>query len=175
MGPYRPYSPHHHSVDLESLFEVYVEAEQKYKKGRDGRVRYAVVHLSIIFLTKHHLSAYSCIWDLARGDVVWEKTDEFFYQDVVSVSTETVRTRIELSDEEKAKCKREGKPEGENYEEKEQFRLTTSAATGIKVSLPDRRLVRQLGEFVTSNVESNIRSIRKMLREKKMTSMDPTQ
>ena len=158
---------------MESLFEIFVEVEQKYKKGKDGRVRYSIVHLSIIFLTKHHLSAYSCIWDFARGEVVWEKSDEFFYQDVVSVSTETLRTKIESSDEEKAKRKKEGKPEGEHFEERERFRLTTSAATGIKVSLPERRLVKQLGDFVTSNVEGNIRSIRKMLREKKMSSMDP--
>ena len=35
--------------DLESVYEVFVEADQKLRKGRDGRVRYSIVHLSIIW------------------------------------------------------------------------------------------------------------------------------
>src|SRR6266568_7039694 len=64
-------------------------AEVGIKKGKDGIVRFMPIGVTVINFTAHQLTAYQFALDLTTGNPLSERTDEYFYRDVVSVSTQS--------------------------------------------------------------------------------------
>ena len=87
-----------------------------------------------------------------------ESTDEYFYKDVVSVSTKTKSKSVEI----------EGTG-AVQLDSAETFELTTSGGTSVEVTLKDPSLIKMMGagDIPTTRAEKAIQTVRKMLREKK--------
>lgn len=61
----------------------------QFRRGKDGRIRFSSHEVLITYLTDYHLAAFKCVIDLHDGGIQTETTQEYHYDDVVSVSTQT--------------------------------------------------------------------------------------
>lgn len=122
------------------------------KVGKDKFLRFGKIQAAVINFTQNQLLIYSCMVDITTGNTLKESTDEYFYRDVVSVSTKT----------------RDGQIGGVRVSSGEYFTLTTSGGTSVEVFLQSPEIGKQFGgEMPTTDAERAIQTIRKMLREKK--------
>lgn len=131
------------------------------KKGKDDVVRYNPVDVSILNFGEHQLIGYQTAYDRLTGNALQEATDEYFYKDVVSVSTKTDTTsRDVVVNKEKTRIQ---------LKNSEMFRLTTSGGTSIDVFLRDEALLQAIkgGSISTTQAEQAVQSVRRMLRDKK--------
>jgi len=133
-------------------------AKLMYRKGKDKQIRFTPIDLSIISFGQNQLMAYNCVFDFLTGNPLNESTDEYFYRDVVSVSTKTASKSY------KAKV---GKKVIQ-LDHSESFALTTKGGTSIEIILGDEKLAGELkGTISKTSAEAAIQSIRTMLRDKK--------
>ncbi len=147
-------------------------AEAALRRGKDDEVRFTPVGVTIIFLTADQLIGYQCALDLFTDNALSESTDEYFYQDVVSVSTE-----VESMTWEKDMLPRRGRrvlkglmKDGKlQFNAAEVFVLTTAGGTSIRVVLQDPKLIEMAGggRIPTHKGEKAIAVVRAMLRDKK--------
>jgi len=138
------------------------DAKFLYRRGKDNIIRFTPLDVSTILFGQDQLLAYNCSFVFAEGKYLNEGTDEYFYKDVVSVSTKSESRSVTFK----------GKPVQLNAAET--FVLTTSGGTSISILLRDPKLVEAMGikkirgdEIPTTGAEKAIQSIRTMLREKK--------
>jgi hypothetical protein len=138
-------------------------AEFHYKKGKDNIIRFTPTQATLIFFTQNQLVAYSCAYDSTTGKPLNESTEEYFYRDVVAVSTKTTSVGLNL-----------GKELGTiQATAAEEFTLTTSGGTSISVVLRDASLVQRLGggDLPTTRAENAVQNVRRMLRDKKAANV----
>jgi hypothetical protein len=134
------------------------------KTGKDGQIRYNPIDLSVLNFGQNQLLGYQCAYDRFTGNCLQETTDEYFYKDVVSVSTKTDTTSKDVV---------VGKKQVERVQLKnsEMFRLTTSGGTSIEVFIKDEGLLglksAKGGQLPTSQAEKAVATVRRMLRDKK--------
>lgn len=129
-----------------------------FRKGKDNVFRFSPVGANVINFTANQLISYSCALDISTGKPLNEGTDEYFYRDVVSVSTKTTSDTVTVNDKKI------------QFDAAETFQLTTSGGTSIEVVLSDAKLIEYMGgggEIPTTRAERAIQTVRKMLREKK--------
>lgn len=126
-----------------------------WRKGKDGIARFSVYRVTIIQLPKHHLSSYSCNFNLLKNAALNETMHEFHYKDVVSVSTREESTNYTL-------------PSGMKLVSAQEFRISVSSGEHISVIVGSEKL-KQItnAEIPTTSVEKAIQTIRTLLREKK--------
>jgi len=129
-----------------------------YRKGEDNVLRFNPINLTVLHLTQHQLIAYQCCVDLLTGNLLNESTEEFFYKDIVSVTTKTESQTYDTTSFGRIQLN-----------EAETFILTTSGGTSIKATLRDPTLTQLMGGGVvpSTNADRATQAIRKMLREKK--------
>lgn len=134
-------------------------AEVHHKKGDDKILRYTPLNVTILNYTANQLLSYTCVFDMTTGKALNETTDEFFYKDIVSVSTKTESKTFVTDD----------KKETLQLNAAEMFYLKTAGGNGIEVVLSDPTLAKEMGdgEFDKSGADKMLQSIRRMLREKK--------
>jgi hypothetical protein len=135
-------------------------AEFLFKRGKDNILRFSPINVTVINMTENQLVCYTASLDLTTGNFLNESTDEYFYKDVVSVSTKTDSSTIEI----------ESTKEIMQLNSAETFELTTSGGTSIEVLLRAPKLIEYMGggDIPTTEAEVAIQAIRKMLREKKV-------
>ena len=129
------------------------------RTGRDGKVRFSSHEILIIYLTPYHLAAFKCVIDLHDGSVKTETTQEYHYDDVVSVSTYTDNTALNLY------------LEGQLRQAPTHERFAISVASGEQISVAigfagSLELDRN-STFEDTGAAAAIRVIRARLREKK--------
>lgn len=131
----------------------------KIKVGKDKQLRFTPVHITIINLLEHQLVSYQCLFDVLTGKALNEKTIEYFYKDIVSVSTETKSEKME---------------NGTQINDAESFMLVTSGGTSIKTTINSSTFVKTIGEISesdyyvpTTEIDAAVQTIRKFVREKK--------
>jgi len=135
-----------------------LSANVGYKKGKDGTWRFTPVGVTVLNFTANQLVCYTCSLDLETGNPLNESTDEYFYKDIVSVSTKTKSLAVKIGEA------------SVQLNSAETFELTTSGGTSIEVVLRDPSLIKHMGgggEIPTTRAEKAIQTVRKMLREKK--------
>ena len=135
--------------------------------GKDGNLRYNPVDLNILNFGQNQLCSYQCAYDRFTGKRLQETTDEYFYKDVVSVSTKTDTTLRHIN----VVGKKGTEPVV--LKESEMFRLTTSGGTSVEVFIQDQALLKlnstRGGQLPTSQAENAVMTVRRMLRDKKGT------
>lgn len=144
-------------------------------KGKDGIIRFTPIGVTVINFTQDQLVTYQCALDLTTGNTLSESTDEYFYRDVVSVSTQT-QSKSYTWDRVKIDPKSplatliiNGRLQ---FDTAETFVLTTSGGTSVEVVIRDIKLTQKMkGDIPDSIAEKAVQSVRKMLREKKAQSL----
>lgn len=109
------------------------------KKGNDGRWRSSNYEVTVLYFSERQVYSYDYRFSITDNERN-ESTDEFFYKDIVAVSTSS--DNITLSTNEAIT--------------REYFKLTTSGGTSIECSIWD------MGQ-----VEKSIKGMKQLLREKK--------
>jgi hypothetical protein len=144
--------------------------------GRDRKIRFTPLHTTVINFTQHQLVIYQCALDLTTGKALNEAVDEYFYQDIVSVTTQSQSwtfTKEDLGHPMLARCpgiKKSLDADGKlQLNSAETFVLTTSGATSVRVVLKDPILIESLGggEIPTERADQAVQAVRKMLRDRK--------
>lgn len=130
----------------------------EHKKGKDNIIRYNAINACILLFSENQMLYFNCCYDLLTEKASMVNTEEFFYKDIVSTSTDTIETTYE--DE-------EGKIQ--KLEVADCFRIRTSGGTAVEVVLTSPKLLEIWGGGVipTEYIEDAISKIRKVLREKK--------
>ena len=90
------------------------------KIGKDGRFRSSSFEGIVIFFAEQELHAYKYRASLIKRDEIGERTDVYFYRDVVSVSTRSYSTSVPVVGETKPRTLKT-----------EVFTLTTSGGTDV--------------------------------------------
>jgi hypothetical protein len=128
------------------------EEDRWIRKGKDKVIRYTPLSLTVLQFTERHLGVYRCVLNYVRAVQLDERTDEFFYQDVVSVATKRESHAYTLY--------------GEKVEEALHFSLAVSSGDRVTQTLP----IGEMEGFVTpvsTQAEHAVNNIRQMLRDKK--------
>lgn len=138
--------------------EDIAHAQRASRRGKDNVLRFTPINVTVLNFTAHQLVIYSCVLDVLTGNALNEGTDEYFYGDVVSVSTKTKNYGT---------VTRGGKTI--QIDAAEMFQLTTSGGISIEVFLRAPTIIQLMGhgEIPTTRAEAAIQAVRKMLREKK--------
>jgi hypothetical protein len=144
-------------------------------RGRDRKLRFTPVHATVINFTQHQLVLYQCALDLMSGKPLNECVDEYFYEDVVSVSTESKSLTLGTAELDPAVLTRwpgikDAMVDGHlQLNQAESFVLTTSGATSVRVVLRDPVLIATLGgeTLAIEPTDPAVQAVRQMLREMK--------
>lgn len=140
--------------------------------GKDGEIRFTPMGVTVINFGHDQLVAYQCALDLMTGNPLSESTDEYFYQDVVAVSTQSDSVSFdEAMLTRQARRFLKGMIENGKLQLKaaETFVLTTSGGTSLRVVLDDPQLAEMAGggRIPKTRAEKAIGKVRTMLRAKK--------
>lgn len=120
----------------------------------DGTLRFSCYQLVVVCLSAERIATYSASFNFLRNVFVNEKTIEFLYRDIVSVSTEEKSTNYNL-------------PDGKTLRRAQVFRLVVPG-DNIEVVINSLEIKELLGgEAILSDHDKSVRVIREMLREKK--------
>lgn len=68
------------------------------RSGKDGFLRCSVYTMLIIYLTRRHLAAYECDYNLINDLALNERTYEYYYRDTVGLLTEEVSSPVVTSE-----------------------------------------------------------------------------
>lgn len=120
-----------------------ISTQALYKLGGDKRWRSSNFEAIVLFFSEKQVYSYNYRFSLIENEKN-ESTDEYFYKDIVSVSTSSDTITVTNA---------AGKSSTLNYE---QFKLTTSGGTSISCSVWDM-----------GSVEKSIQGMKQLLREKK--------
>lgn len=116
-----------------------------YQKGKDEIYRSSNYEGMILFFGESQVHSYKYSFSIIANEHA-EHTDEYFYRDIVTVSTASERFTVKTD---------KGKDFDINFE---QFKLTTSGGTTLSCTLLD-----------PGGTEKSIQGMRQLLRQKKST------
>lgn len=123
-------------------------------KITDGTLRFSCYQLVVVCLSAERIATYSANFNFLRNVFVGEKTIEFLYRDIVSVSTEEKSTNYNL-------------PNGSTMRRAQVFRLVVPG-DNIEVVINSPEIKELLGgEAALTDHDRSVRVIREMLRDKK--------
>ncbi len=127
-------------------------------KGKDNILRFNAINCCILMFTDNQMMYFNCSYDVLSEKAHSISTEEFFYKDIVSTSTDNIETTW-MNDE----------GEVQKLDSADCFRVRTSGGTAIEVVLTSPKLMELWGGGVipTDYIEDAISKIRKVLREKK--------
>jgi hypothetical protein len=127
-----------------------------WRVGKDDIIRFGVYRVTVVQLTDRQLGAYACDYNFIRDVALNEETDEYHYQDIVSVSTKEAATSYTL-------------PTGVKLTSAQQFRISVSSGEAIEVVVDFPKLSELTGgnKIPETGSEKAVSVIRAMLREKK--------
>jgi len=162
------------------------DAKVLFKKGKDNILRFTPIRVVVVNFTQKQLLIYSCVYDLIDGKLLNESTDEYFFKDVVSVSTRLESMSITIPESVYKLLARQSWKQswklgnslrgratsGTNtiqLNNVETFTLTTTGGTSISIVLRDPDLTKIMGGGVipTTRAEKAVQVIRKMILENK--------
>jgi hypothetical protein len=72
----------------------------KRKQGVDGCFIYTHWKVQLLIVTDHFISYYACIYDWTNAGIFDERTDEYFFDDIISVRNDVIPTDYTIIDNE---------------------------------------------------------------------------
>ncbi|NOQ23048.1 MAG: hypothetical protein GQ565_10440 [Candidatus Aegiribacteria sp.] len=127
--------------------------ETRMRRWAGNGYLYAVWDVVVIHFTEKCISVYRCPYNWVRNVSVNEKTEEYYYQDINTVTTDSESSAYTLF---------EGKLESSRT-----FKVTVSSGDSLKVLIDDPQLKTMNSEELTSRGDKAVQTIRRMLRDKK--------
>jgi len=127
-----------------------------FRTGNDSCARFGVYSVAIMALTERHLGIFRCEYNFVQDVIRNEKTCEYHYRDIVSVSTVEELRSLHL-------------PSGEKLTAVQEFRVSVPNGEAIRITVdaPEIRRMTGADSLPSSGAEKAVRSIRAMLRDKK--------
>ena len=146
-----------------------------FRRSKDGRARFTPAHVTIINFTEHQIVTYQCAFDMTTGNPLNECVDEYFYTDVVSVTTRSEAMTYSTGELDGRILSRipklvESAVNGlVQVNNAEIFVLVTAGGNSTKVVLRDPVLIEGLGggDVPMERAEQAVHAVRTMLRVKK--------
>lgn len=149
-----------------------------WRLGDDGKIRYSVIEITKAFMFEQQLMVFTATWDFTKGILMNETTHAYFYKDIVAINTQSVYDKtsnawiirlismIPHVGEIIASCLKE---KTTIYKTAETFELISSSGNSIGLTVGFDEWVLAHGGQVPDKTEAEamIRSIRKMIEEKK--------
>lgn len=149
-------------------------APNAWRIGHDGALRLGAFRYQAFFPTAKFLGSYTCSYDFCEGKSCGERTEEFFYRDIVSVTTRQESRKVAWLAPKGAAGKALGIGREEREEEFgdfETFRLTVSSGDFVEVAVsceePQKKLLGRKAALKGRSCEQAVAAIRRFLREKK--------
>ena len=132
------------------------ENEMAWRTGKDARTRFSINSVTVIHFTDKKLSSYQCDYNFIRGAPLNEHDDEYYYKDVVSVSTREISTNYTL-------------PNNQIMKRAQSFTLSVASGEHISVVVSSEDIKQFTGgEVVDTGIDSSIKAVRKVLGERKV-------
>lgn len=132
--------------------------------GKDGKFRSSEVSHTIFYFGEHSVYCYVRTTSLVNGGVSNDRTEEYFYRDIVSVKTDTIETR-------RTKANMLGKSKSKMS--KIELELLALESGSVKNTINAFVLVNTGGERLVCEVENQaeadtaVRAFRTLLKQKK--------
>lgn len=133
----------------------------RYKKGKDGVIRFSDYRVVVIYLSDYHLGAYSSNLDFINEKTDRELTQEYHYTDIVSVSTLSTNSDFVLVDID---------ADEKTIPDQQEFTLSVSSGEKISVTVAFPEVEILDGKLLPTGADKAIGTIRTMLREKKRSA-----
>lgn len=153
------------ALDMEyndtSAFPLMIEGRAKgayMAVGADKVLRFSAYDIVIFYLTEHHVAAFQCHLDMAKGSIVEQKTQEFPYKDITNLETATTNSYVEYTSNKKTAIIG-----------KQEFGLHTSGGNHIRINYSFNKFTDKNNDFILppSEGETTIKAVRKKLKEYK--------
>ncbi|WP_295119089.1 hypothetical protein [uncultured Chitinophaga sp.] len=129
--------------------------EMVFRKGKDKMLRFSIYQVTIFHMQEQLTGAYICHYNFMRNGALYEKTSEYHYKDIVSVSTQQAIVKYHL-------------PEGIKLIHVKEFGLSVASGESIKVVIAlDTIAEREKAQLRPTGAEQAVNVIRGMLRLKK--------
>ncbi len=71
----------------------------KRRAAEDGNFIYTVWKVQVVALSKNYISFFDCVYDWINDAIINERTDEFFYDDIVSVKNDIRKVEKQFIDQ----------------------------------------------------------------------------
>lgn len=119
------------------------------RKVGDNKYFYSTYHLAVFQFTDRFLGAYQATYNMIKDTRTSERTDEFFYRDVVAVRVDSESSNFTLKS-------------GDKLERSKTFSLAVSSGDRIRVVINDPQLgatdrIESLGDEAVANVRTMLR------------------
>jgi hypothetical protein len=141
-----------------------------WRAGEDGVLRVGAFTYQVLFPMEKYLASYICSYDLCEGEAYNEHTEEFFYRDIVSVSTRTDEMTVQQIMR-KGLLRRTPEVITHTFNDFDTFRLTLSSGDAmqvvVKCSAPQKALLKRKASLPAGAYDDAVNAIRKLLRDKK--------
>ncbi len=154
-----------HSVILPTTLEAkrYLDGTVRIKKGNDGYLRYSIHVYQYIFLSEHFISINNVDINAFSLPPVSVSTEEYFYRDIVGISTNSIQRSFEF--------------EGEKYQYSvNSFSLKVSSGVlAVSTNIPinkastdqmQKALVHRISDV---NIDQAVAAIRMLIRANKIS------
>jgi hypothetical protein len=126
----------------------------KWRIGKDGIVRFAINRITVIHLTKTGIMSFGCDFNFLKNVALNECCEEFFYQDITSISCKETASSYTLPDKTKLVSA-------------QAFRITVPG-DAIEFVITASKLKEFTGGEIPTGVFEKARSVlREMVRERK--------
>lgn len=127
-----------------------------WKRGQDGLARFGVYQVSFLWFAEEHLGIFRCDYSLIRDAVLNEETQEFFYRDIISVSTHEKASALTL-------------PSGYSLTSVQEFRISVANDRYFSVTVGSSQLKQLTGaeRLPEDGTEQAIRALRTQLKARK--------
>ena len=140
------------------LWEVHGVPKREicWRKGRDRLVRFSINAITILHLLEHKISSYQCDYNFIRGAPLNERDDEYYYRDIVAVSTREDSTNYTL-------------PNNQIMKVAQSFTVSVASGERINVIINSFDIEKLTGgRTADAGADRAIKALRKTLSEKKI-------
>lgn len=148
--------------------------------GSDNILRYTPRAATVLFFTEDQIVSYEGAIDTTTGNIVYDRVREFFYQDITSVTRFTDTSEVDVSSwsrDLKNSLKDISVNDVVQFTQKDVFQISLADGNFVRVALKDTKFAGERKERFKdeTSVESEqmIRTIRKLVRDKKYQALHP--
>jgi hypothetical protein len=148
---------------LPTLASLITYGDVRMKVGKDKYARFSINTVKYFYPTEHNLGAYSDFVNALKQKDRTERTEEFFYTDIVGATTKDSIEEVVLD---KAKKGKDGKPLSRRGTIKS-FKLIASSGDDTGVTIGFHTDDDTILERTSSTVDQTVGSLRTLLKDRK--------
>ena len=127
-----------------------------WRVGSDGVARFGVYNITFLWMAKRHVGVFQCDYSFVRDAILNAETHEYFYRDIVSVTTRERASALTL-------------PRGEAVTTEQEFCISVSGDRFFKMTVGSSELKKLTGAetIPESGADRAVQALRSQLRNLK--------